>query len=802
MVRRMLSDSLLLPHRRTDKERSRSPSYLRHARTGERSIRRSGDEADELVQNKVERKIIVGSSLDHSTMPEKEKLVKGSLSNETNTSRTADDSFCSVSSSSAECRGATSSSPPTKRNRMSKNSRTSRNAFILVSPNRTPRTLKKKKSGRRISLQLDHQQASLPIIEAFDEEKAYRTIESTRGRKKEKDSTNEVGRETKTKKKKLSTRSKSVGVSVDANSTKSQKEKKKKKEKRNKSIGPATSVEKQRSESATGHAPSADCTKKVTRSLSRSTAATVCSSENFVSHDGRPVTIHHWKSEAALKSESPRSRSSSKVRTTVDENGKIRRIKAEVSHDYADGSSRETRRSKSNQRSKASAALSRSPRQKKAMLEASERSKSLECLSSLDNASFSSRSSIFQRQISESSLRSHRSQSVRDGTSPKINPIKSADLKKEIDSLQEELLSVKAEHSVGMAEVARANRDLRKTRLELQKSITEKGELRLQIQDKDQCIKEKLHKIEVLEKAVESQLDKVDELEEELRQAYEDIFKLESRIACLAGMKHDDELEGDQIKSDSKRRLIELKSKKEEALESRSQHLQDETERILSQMPQQDINQLLKENETLRRALQEEKRKADMADKREFSVDGEPDDSRITIQGEKNDSIKKMKLEVAQLRQQLCESQNASGLHNPVAAKEEARLMKTKWEGAQRRNMILEEDIHHWKSVNCTLEEELDEMKAQAAMWKAKCLTAACAAGTISSFGGDAVTGLRSAADISMMRRDERGDEDDGSQNSIASFWSKLTKSNSVRSMNQSFHSANSVEGTISKSIF
>ena len=331
--------------------------------------------------------------------------------------------------------------------------------------------------------------------------------------------------------------------------------------------------------------------------------------------------------------------------------------------------------------------------------------------------------------------------------------------------------------------------------------------------DDGKKLKQKDHQIEVLEKAVESQLDKVDELEEELRKVYEDVFVLEGRIADLTGLQQDSEGGGSEIQTNSQRRLTELKSKKEENLESRSQHLKEETDRILSATQPRDVNDLQKENETLRKALQKKKDGAelivvakdqkihDLSEDYPNREDSRTDESlrdRFSSQMDKSEEISSMRLEIQRLKEALRDQKSLE------TSDDEVQVMKARWEGAQRRNLILEEDIEHWKNVNCSLEEELDETKAQGAMWKAKYLTAACAANASSSIGRGSGSGMRSAADISMMRKDEDADKNniDESQSSIASFWSKLTKSNSARSMNQSFHSANSREDSAGKTIF
>lgn len=788
MLQRALSDNFFVsPRRKEAKERSKSPAYLRNTRTGERQVRRTFEEADELTEQKMERKAIMCSRLSHSVRESDElPLAKGSIiKSDTSTSQTTDDSFCSHWTSSVDSRQPVSMPPPIKGSNTTKTCRASRNAFILVSPNRTPMACKKKKSGRRISLTLDSTHfASLPNIGFFDEEETvdHITVES-RGRKKDKESSKESKKPK--KKSKKSSRSKSMVTPKEGTQpTISQK----KKEKRNNSVGPATIVEKQYTSEKRGRSSEHDY-KGVPRTMSHCTAAIISPGENFVTDGGHPVTVAHWKTQKKFKDEDRSSHSVSRVRATVDENGKIRRAKMQSSSEEDDSTSRASSQlSKSSRRSnKVRAAVSSSPRRhsSRPKLQSSIRSSSVASRSSMDTSSSTKRRLLLEREISELSQRSERSHgSTRTGSDFQINPIYSSDMQKEVDSLQEELLALKAEHSVGQADAAKANRDLRKTRLELQKCITERGEIRLKVLDQDQEMKKKDHKIEVLEKAIECQLDKVDELEEELRKVYEDMFTLESRITEMNTPKGVQPVQDELNLSNSQRRLDELKSKKEEDLESRSHHLEKESERFLRATPHEDINQLLQENKLLWRALQQQNdESSSIIQLKELHALPDP------TFGNKEEVVDQMPQEMNRLRQQPFDQVEFE------AAKEEVRTMQTKWDGAQRRNLILEEDIDHWKSVNCTLEEELDETKAQAAMWKAKYLAAACAAGPLTSIGrGSSET--RSAADTIMARKDEDNDKTrlDGSQSSIASFWSKLTKPNSSRLTNQSFHSAASKE--------
>ncbi|KAG7360128.1 hypothetical protein IV203_035227 [Nitzschia inconspicua] len=762
-MQRVLSDNLLFSPSReaATKHRSPSPSYLRDTQTGERRIRRSTEELDDLAGQKMKRKSIVGSSL-ANTMERNDKLGEGSISNDSNTSRTADDSFCSNIATSLDGRSPASACPSIKRATMSKDSRASRNAFILVSPKRATTTSSRKKSGRRISLALDGH-SSLPIIGAFDEEKSVDQSIESRGRKQAKESSKESKKEKKSKKKKAG-RSKSVCIAEEDD--KPSKSCEKKKERRNKSVGPATTL----------------------------------GQPNLCRHAvglSKKASLMNGKSATKIEEQDRRSRSASKFRTTVDETGKIRRTQSQRSQ-CQDDTSQDSRSSK---RCTSTASVSRSPKKKHSQMEANKRSSSDFSRSSMNAASPASGRLLLERQSSGLSHRSERVQSTGARYDMKFNPIESSDLQKEIDSLQEELLVVRAGQNAGTAEISRLNRELRKTRLELKRSITERGEMRLQIQDQDLIIKEKDHKIEVLEKAIESQLDKVDELQEELRKVYDDIFTLESRIASMTRGGDGDKSIDNQNHSDSQHELGGLKSTKGSDLERRSLYRKEKTAPVMNKMPHQDIKKLLQENEILPKVLHSERDEngTTIYENKDEVPPTTSDTSHDGLQSDEVEAVSKMQRELYLLRQQM--RNRSDGFE---AAKEEGRMMRTKWEEARRRNLILEEDIHHWKSTNCALEEELDEMKAEAAMWKAKYLTAACGAGSSSSIGRGSTKGMRSAADISMMRLGEDNEKDslDGSQSSLASFWSKLTKSNSVRSMNQSFHSANSRDGTIGKLIF
>jgi hypothetical protein len=89
----------------------------------------------------------------------------------------------------------------------------------------------------------------------------------------------------------------------------------------------------------------------------------------------------------------------------------------------------------------------------------------------------------------------------------------------------------------------------------------------------------------------------------------------------------------------------------------------------------------------------------------------------------KDDTIAFMEMELNRLKNKV----ESKDLGNPFrvkwdldASKAAAQVMKSRYDGAQQQNPILDDDIHHWKSVNIDLEEELADWKSQATNWMPK----------------------------------------------------------------------------------
>jgi hypothetical protein len=512
----------------------------------------------------------------------------------------------------------------------------------------------------------------------------------------------------KSKKSKKKKRGSSIGASADI--VKKEKSSSKKEEKRSSSVGPRLVA---RSDKDRGRS------KSLRRTKSKDTAS---KEEN----ENRMKYASHWKSEGKLKDQDDDDDDNSsrrpKSRSTVDENGKIRRVSSRRKVTDDDDGSTTSKRSSSRT---------------------------------------GSTSRGYDGWASPFSTKQHLQTNIVVPLTP-VHSSKPDNVQMEVDALLDEILLLKKDRATGMEEAVKAKRELREVKLELQKCQTERGELKSEVREQDELRRKKECKIAVLEKAVESQLDKVDELEEELRRAHDEILSLESRISQLEDKEGIVSIDQDgRVLPQQQGRLERRLEQKEKDLESREQQLKADRKQILyGTSPSQEMEKLRREKEAANHLMK--------------TKDEEIESLKRLLKGR--------------------ESGNMSELRNNLdTAKVETDLMKSKLEGAQRRNQILEEDIDHWKSVNCNLEDELAEMKAQAAMWKAKYEAESAA---FSSGGNGSVRGGLSAADISMMRKDDNGDDDNlnGSQSAIGNFWSKLTQSASNLSINASSHSVHSIQ--------
>lgn len=443
----------------------------------------------------------------------------------------------------------------------------------------------------------------------------------------------------------------------------------------------------------------------------------------------------------------------------------------------------------------------------------------------------------FSSQISDKSSVKSRTEIV------DISHVKTAEMEKEVETLQNKCTDLEAEKTAAQADAVKLRKELREEKLELQRSHTERRELRSELREKENKLKEGEQKIDALEKAVESQLDKVEDLEDELRRANEEIFIMEEKLSHMeSAMAENISSEGNGIAKerefDAKRqqRLERRLEQKEKDLEERERILREQQERFDSvSKPQLEAGQLEEDNRMLLKALEREKAEADEAlqskqseietlkkelelaktqrrsDAVGASGDGvaaelvreneelqeklkEEQQKAAALLEKKEDTIAFMEMEVQRLQGQLNtrESGDAGKIKRDLdATKAEAQVMKSKFEGAQRRNLILEDDIDHWKSVNCNLEDELAEWKAQAASWRNKyegvvdddddaksVATVATDNGILSFSLSRGISRGPTPAEISLH---SRGNPEDGpgldheGGNAITNLWSKLT---------------------------
>jgi hypothetical protein len=726
-------------------KRSKSPTYLRNTKTGERRVRRTPEEVDDICDEKARRKSLIVSRLASETGDSIE-LGKDSIGNDTQTTvATANDSF----TSGVSLKERRSRSLSIRGNRTS--------VSALVSPKSAKTTSKKKSSssaGRKIKP--SRHGSSLSTIQPIDDESCKTEPRSRKEEKKDK------------KKKKKLKRSKSTGnVDLSAKSVSIQSEQLK----RASSMVITSDVESLRSPQ--GHRMDrkrGDKKNVVKRSGSYSTSSTLSSGSN----DEYASMLVHWKSEAQLKEDDSFSSSRSKLRSTVDENGKIRRVRTPsrsrlVDDDSQSQISSKSRSSERSRRSNVSSKVSRGKSESKKGKVLKDRHDDESSFA--DDASTHSSSSLTWRDFHKRSKSRtlERSSHLRNDASFTIDPMKTTDLQKEIDSLQEELLAIKEERSAGLEETSRAKKELRERNLELQKMQMERGELRTAIRDRDQLMKQKDCQIAALEKAVESQLDKVDDLEEEIHRAYKEIDHLEMRIADLTEMQD--------------------KSSNDSAVPCRSLEQPDKigNDQVGSEAV---VERLLQQNKILQRSLDKQAEDAD------------------SIILAKDQEIKDLKTQLRQLTSGAVVAQDIDTLYETDnrlldTAKAEAQVMKSRWEGAQWRNKILEKDIEPRKTTNCALEDDIGHMKAEVMMWKARYEN------SISNNGGGSSPQAKTAADVCLRRTHDDDDEDDMSASqgsSIASLWSKFRSTNSLRSLNSSLHrsvhSTSSRQETVNKATF
>ena len=53
-------------------------------------------------------------------------------------------------------------------------------------------------------------------------------------------------------------------------------------------------------------------------------------------------------------------------------------------------------------------------------------------------------------------------------------------------------------------------------------------------------------------------------------------------------------------------------------------------------------------------------------------------------------------------------------------SRSEQTILQSKYEGAKQRNRILDEEVEHYKSVNCQLEDDVADWKERASYWRSQ----------------------------------------------------------------------------------
>eukprot|EP00339_Tiarina_fusa_P008778 CAMPEP_0117018040 /NCGR_PEP_ID=MMETSP0472-20121206/13991_1 /TAXON_ID=693140 ORGANISM="Tiarina fusus, Strain LIS" /NCGR_SAMPLE_ID=MMETSP0472 /ASSEMBLY_ACC=CAM_ASM_000603 /LENGTH=879 /DNA_ID=CAMNT_0004722553 /DNA_START=187 /DNA_END=2826 /DNA_ORIENTATION=+ len=415
------------------------------------------------------------------------------------------------------------------------------------------------------------------------------------------------------------------------------------------------------------------------------------------------------------------------------------------------------------------------------------------------------------------------------GASPGAN----GHLDKDQDKLVARIEELSLEKESLNTELTKLRKELRDVKLESQRSHTTGRELRADLREREFIIKESDMRIEALEKAVESQLDKMEDMEEELRRANEEVFILEEKLSHMeAVLTESAAVEGGGAKKEAEmahnrqQRLERRLEEKEKELAERENALKEERRLLLTDgQSTRSVAQLEQDNRMLLKAMNREKAEAeeklqlkdaeiaalrtDLQRTENGDAPGGGDGS-MSILLKKDDQISLLERELEKLKKSL-EDRGMGDFDKAnrelQAAKNEGQAMKSKYEGAQRRNLILEDEIDHWKSVNCNLEDELAEQKAQANNWRMKYEDVVEPGdddddGRGMGMGGRLPGSGMSAAEMAMSRNGDESDEDDRTINTISGLWSKLTTPQSKKSTVGGTLPSGSLKDVIARSTF
>jgi hypothetical protein len=341
-------------------------------------------------------------------------------------------------------------------------------------------------------------------------------------------------------------------------------------------------------------------------------------------------------------------------------------------------------------------------------------------------------------------------------------------LHKNISQLKSQVETFKEQRQAANVELSRSRTELISVKLEYQKVQTQRRGLRAELRESEALVVDKDRKIAALEKAIESQLDKAEELEEQLKKAQDEIYQWQDKILLLEaqimrGVKGRSCSNGDRAEEKN----VQLDEQRHARLEKRQQELDEQLQQIKRERSHleglrrdNDSQRLgdghLQQVESLKQiqaetaitliqkegAIQELQRKLEVAwhlnmegmissadttdTDTPFSEEKLLEEKRqlsATLE-KKDETIAYMQLELNRLKEGLagsaCSGDFASLEREVGARKAEAQAAKSKYQGAQKRNMLLEDDIDHWKSVNCNLEDDVQAVKAEASEWKAK----------------------------------------------------------------------------------
>ena len=408
------------------------------------------------------------------------------------------------------------------------------------------------------------------------------------------------------------------------------------------------------------------------------------------------------------------------------------------------------------------------------------------------------------------------------------------EMQERLEGLQEKIVALKQQQLDAQSEAMKLNKEKRELKLELQRSQTDGRELRAELRERDLMIKESDNRIEALEKAVESQLDKVDDLEDELRRANEEVFTLEDKLQHMEAVLAESEA---NVEGNGAAREKDFEAKRHERLERRLEEKEKELEARERKLRREqakggggggsskEVEQLEQDNRMLLKALNREKDEAaNLASAKDSEIERlknkiermhggegysesaadnekrieqlEMDKVKVTSAlKKKDDDLAHMEKEIRKLKDAL----NSQGggddyelKRDLETFKSEAAVLKSRYEGAQRQNRMLEDDIEHWKSVNFTLEDELAEWKARAARYREK---------AEGSRGGRSAG--RSAAQMAMSRSNDSDDEEqkDG-QNAISNLWSGLSALTTGTSRRPTMSSSSDMDDIISRATF